>query len=97
MEFLTNPYVLYVLAITGMVAHFLKKKIKGESFTEIKNYFSDHFKTTVLSFIATTIGYFAYDSLLRTGQPVDILTCVMIGFTCDSLFNKWEATRPVEL
>jgi divalent metal cation (Fe/Co/Zn/Cd) transporter len=87
---LANTYFLYVLAIVGMVTHFLKKKVKGETTSEIKEYFANHFKSTVLAYIATTIGFFGYVYLTGTKEPV---TAFLIGYTFDSLFNKWDKAK----
>lgn len=83
-----NDYILLLIALVGMLSHFLKKKIKGETITQIKHYFADHFKTTLLSLIATVIGYYAY---LQYTETPDIIAVFLIGYTCDSLFNKWES------
>lgn len=90
MEWLLSPSILYALSILGMLSHFLKKKIKGESFTEIGKYFHDNPKSTILAFIATSVGFLIYINTLATGLTVDFFFVYGIGYTCDSLFNKYE-------
>lgn len=54
---------LYIVALLGMVTHFLKKNIKGETPTEILSYFKDNFKSTLTAFILTSVMFFAYYQL----------------------------------
>jgi hypothetical protein len=91
MELFLTPAALYGVSLVGMLMHFLKKQIKGESVTEIKNYFKDHFRSTLIAFLSTSIGFLAYYFLLATGQIADVATCVGIGYLSDSLFNKWDS------
>ena len=78
------------IALIGMFSHFLKKQIKGETLVEIKQYFGNHFKSTLLAIIATVFFTVAYYFTLGTGQTADILAALGIGFTSDSAFNKWD-------
>lgn len=83
-----GTYGMYlVTALVGMVAHFLKKKVKGESMTEIKDYFRDHVKSTALALISTLIGFVI---LLQLGQINSFFAAFGIGYLCDSGFNKWD-------
>lgn len=79
------PY--FLVSLIGMFAHFLKKKVKGESFVEIKAYFKDHLKQTLLALFGT---FFGFVGLVTTGE-VSYITAPMIGYLCDSIFNKWES------
>lgn len=82
------PAVFYFLAaLFGMLAHFLKKKIKKESATEIVNYFRDNVRSTLLAFMATVVGFII---LVQTGQ-VSFASAFLAGYMCDSAFNKWES------
>jgi hypothetical protein len=81
---------LMVISLIGNFVHFLNKKIKGETITEIKNYFVDNFKSTLVAFVATIMGGLALYFTMATGQPIDILAFFGVGYTCDSFFNKFE-------
>ena len=89
--FTANYAVILVVGFLGMFAHFLKKNIKGESGTEIKAYFKDNRKDTYLAIIATLVGTAAYHLALGTGGTTDLINAFAIGFTFDSMLNKWEA------
>lgn len=92
MEFLiqSNFWLQFALAFLGMVMHFLKKKIKGESFTAIGGYFKDNPKSTIIAFIATLVGVAAYYTQLATNSNADLLAVFMIGYSVDSALNRWE-------
>lgn len=91
MEWIFKPSILFAIAVLGMFSHFLKKKVKGESLTEIKEYFKDNIKSTFLALVTTAISYVAYQLTLATGMPADVLTVFGLGYMCDSFFNKYEA------
>lgn len=92
-QLLTADYaVILFIGFLGMFSHFLKKNIKGETGTEIVRYFHDNFKTTLLAFIATFIGTSAYHIAISTGGTADLINAFMLGFSFDSMLNKWEAT-----
>ena len=90
LQFLLSKYGLLFVACIGMIAHFLKKKIKGENAGAIFNYFKNHFRTVTLAVIATWVGWLGYVSLLVTGQPADVFAVFAIGYLCDSFFNKYD-------
>lgn len=90
MEWFLTPQALYVIALTGMLMHFFKKQIKGESLLEIADYFKLHFKSTIVAFVATSIGFLAYYFLLASGQKADIFSCFAVGYMFDSMFNRWD-------
>ena len=95
MELLTNVWFCWGVALAGMFSHFLKKKIKGESLTEIKSYFGDNLKSTILAFIFTSIGFGAY-WLMNDGiiANKDLLSIFLVGYLFDSMVNKWETKEP---
>jgi Na+/proline symporter len=93
MEFLLSPIGLVVIGLLGMLVHFFKKQIKGETLTEIKDYFGDHFKSTFIAVVTTIIGVITYKFSLGTGLPADIITVFGIGYTFDSIFNKWDKSN----
>lgn len=90
MNYLLTPAGLIVIGLLGMLIHFFKKQIKGETLTEITGYFTNHFKSTFIAIVTTIIGVVAYKFTLATGQAADIVTVFGIGYTFDSIFNKWE-------
>ena len=92
MEFLIEGgfWVQFGLAFTGMIVHFLKKKVKGESFTAITGYFKDNLKSTIIAVITTLVGVAAYYTQMATNSNADLLAVFMIGYSVDSALNKWE-------
>ena len=93
MDFITQGdfWIQFSIAFLGMLVHFLKKKVKGESFTAIASYFKDNPKSTITAVVATLIGVAAYYTQLATGSNADLLAVFTIGFTIDSALNKWSA------
>jgi NhaP-type Na+/H+ or K+/H+ antiporter len=77
--------ILYSFScLVGVLAHFLKKKIKGETLSDIKHYFSTHLRETVITLIGAIFGL---STALYIGD-LNILTAFTIGYTADSMFNK---------
>lgn len=87
---------LLVIATIGMLMHFFKKNIKGETLTDIRNYFRDNFKSTFTAFVATIIGtlgiFFTLTPTNITGETMSLLIIAAFGagYTFDSIFNKWD-------
>jgi hypothetical protein len=79
-------YVLlnFIIMVLGIVAHFAKKKIKGETIADIKSYFKTHFKETVVTCIAGIVGF---GSLVASGG-LGWVASFLLGYTADSIFNK---------
>ena len=82
----TILYVLgnFIVMLLGVLAHFTKKKIKGETLADIKTYFKTHFKETVTTFIAAIVVFI---SAVATGGLSWIGSFTM-GYAADSVFNK---------
>ncbi len=74
----------FVLTIFGVIAHFLKKKIKGESVDDIINYFKSHFKNTLTTLIAVVVAFVSLAAAGGLGWTASFL----LGYTADSMFNK---------
>jgi hypothetical protein len=72
------------LTLAGVLAHFLKRKIKGETLADIKTYFATHVKSTVLTLLAATAAFF---TLYYTGELSGI-SAFMAGYTTDSILNR---------
>ncbi len=68
----------------GIICHFLKKKIKGETLADIKSYFRNNFKTTVTTVIA---GIVVFAGLVATGG-LSIIGVFTSGYAADSVFNR---------
>lgn len=81
---------LATISLLGMIVHFFKLKIKGETITEIGDYFKTHFKSTATAFIWTVVSVVGYFFTLSTGEFADVVAVFQIGYMCDSFFNKWE-------
>lgn len=90
MEWIYNEWWMLGFSVLGMIAHVLKKNVKGESFVDIKNYFTYNPKTTLLSIIATFTGYVIYMTSFQTGTVVDFGVLFGVGYMCESFFNKYE-------
>jgi len=89
-QFLTTLPMCIVYAMLGMILHFFKKQIKGETLADIGQYFSQHFKSTFIAVTSTCIAVVAYYLTLSNDSPADIIAAFGTGYTFDSLFNKWE-------
>lgn len=90
MHFLNSFVALYVIAILGMFIHFLKLNIKGETVTDITDYFKDNLKSTFIAFVVTSVAFLGYYMQLATGTNADIVAAFMTGYTFDSIFNRFE-------
>lgn len=93
MEFLQSEWWLFAFSILGMIAHILKKNVKGESFVDMKNYFTYNPKSTILSIIATVSGFVIYMTQLKVSNGISLLDMAAvfgIGYMCESFFNKYR-------
>lgn len=92
MEFLSQGdfWIMFGVAFLGMLVHFGKKKVREESWGAIKTYFSDHFKSTIIAVIVTFVGVVGYYTQMATGQNADYIAIFTIGFSLDSMLNKWD-------
>jgi len=77
-----------LLTIIGVLAHFLKRKIKGETLTDIVSYFRTHFKSTLLTLFGAVGGFF----LLKEMGELGYFASFSIGYMADSVLNKAEET-----
>lgn len=74
----------FVVLCFGILAHFFKKKIKGETLADIKSYFKNNFKTTVTTVIA---GIVVFAGLVAT-SGLSIIGVFTAGYAADSAFNR---------
>ncbi len=79
-----------LVGVIGMFVHFLKKKVMGETLTAIGAFFKDNFKSTIVAVISTIIGVVAYYFTLSVDAINDPMAAFGIGYTFDSVFNKWD-------
>ena len=99
MDFLQSEWWLFAFSILGMIAHILKKNVKGESFVDIKNYFTFNPKSTILSIIATVTGFVVYVTQLKMTEGIALLDMAFvfgIGYTCESFFNRYNSEAPIK-
>lgn len=90
-DFVSSPLPLYIVALLGMFSHFLKKNMRGETNTNVLSYFKDNIASTLNAFIWVTFSYFVYlQNVYNGGGVLDIAAVFMIGFTFDSLMNKYS-------
>ena len=89
-EFILTLPGLCMIGLVGMLMNFLKQKVKGETLTEISQYFTSNFKSTLVALVSTVAAVGGYYFSLSTDQPADILTAFGLGYMCDSFFNKWD-------
>jgi hypothetical protein len=77
-------FIIYQLSgLAGMVSHFLKLEVKGQTADDIRNYFQSHFKDTVTAVIATL---FVAGLAFIMGQG--LMAAFLAGYAFDSVFNK---------
>ena len=81
------------VGLLGTFLHFAKKNIKGETATEVRDFFRDNFKTTIVAIVTTVLGVVIFYGTLATGEAADLLSALMTGYTFDSIFNKWETSN----
>ena len=76
----------FCVGLLGVVSHFFKQKIKGQTPHDIRNWFVSHFKDTILSFIAFIVAFV----WLWTSGDVTFMSAFMSGYMADSLFSRIE-------
>lgn len=89
--FIPDFWLLFGVSFLGMITHFFKKQIKGETPKEIMLFFHDHVKSTITALITVFIATAAYYLTLATGQTADLVNTFTLGYMFDSMLNKWEA------
>jgi len=92
-EWLFSLWALIIIGLCGMVSHFLKRKVNGETIVDIRNYFNNHFKSTLLATFVTILSVIVFYFKMSSGTPVDILFVGSLGYNFDSIFNKWDGNE----
>lgn len=84
----TVLYVIgnFIVMLLGVFSHFVKKKMKGQTLDDVKNYFRSHFANTVITFGAGIVMFFA---MVQSGG-LGWVASLLLGYTADSVFNKAE-------
>ena len=92
---ISNTWFLLGMAILGMIAHILKENVRGEAAVDIWNWFSYHFKSTIISVIATIVGFVIYMTGLKSDSVglVDIGFVFGIGYLSESFFNRYQPVK----
>lgn len=83
MEYLTVLYFL-PLMLLGLILHFLKKKIKGEKFIEVKTYFKEHKVSTVASLLSGLVLLYIFQAM----DQLNVVSAILAGYATDSLFQQ---------
>ena len=86
--FMQYPMIWAMLGgVMGMMAHILKKKVKGETAEAIVDYFTDNTRYTMLALIGMVVAVFTvYEPTMVWYKSM--VVGIMAGLSCDSLFNK---------
>lgn len=92
----TEYGVLYLLLnffimLLGVITHFLKKKVRGETLADIKSYFKTHFRYTSVTIVMAIVGFIA----LVTTSGVGLIASFLAGYSADSAFNKAEGNAKI--
>lgn len=76
----------FVVAVLGMLGHYLKRRVKKETFKGIVEYFQTHARETILSIIGLITGFL----LAYSAGELGLVSSFGIGYMADSVFNRWE-------
>jgi Ca2+-dependent lipid-binding protein len=79
-----NIILFGFLMILGVLTHFAKKKVKGETLADFKTYFMTHFKSSIITFVGAGVSFAI---LYQTGE-LSVASAFFAGYSVDSLFNR---------
>jgi hypothetical protein len=82
-DYITVVYFI-PLMLVGLIVHFLKKKIKGESFHEVKCYFTTHRVSTLASFLSGVLLLYIFQAM----DQLSVVSAILSGYATDSLFQS---------
>lgn len=82
--------MLSLIAQVGMLTHFLKKKVTGETLTDIAGYFKNHVKSTLIAIIVTQVTVMGLAMATPMERPMDLVAIFLLGYTFDSTLNKMD-------
>jgi len=79
-----------VIGLAGMLFHFWKRKLKKQSFVNLRNYIVGHPVYSIAATVATVVACVAAApaEMAMLSNPVTISMLFAFGFSCDSLLNK---------
>jgi hypothetical protein len=87
MALFISTYIAYfIIGLLGLISHFLKQKVKGQTIHSITDWFIKNPKETLLSLIAFVVSFVV---LTQTGG-LTYISCFLSGYCCDSIFSKQE-------
>jgi len=76
--------LMIVLTILGILSHFLKKKIKGETLSDIIQYFRTHFRSTLMVVVGALAGF----AVTWQMDSLNYFSAFSVGYLADSFFNR---------
>lgn len=85
---LSEP-VLFLTGLLGLLVHYLKKRVRGQSLHSVVQYFGSHFSMTVVSLVSYLGAFYA---LMQSGT-LNVPAALMCGYMADSFFNKGEGEK----
>lgn len=77
------------IGLLGLLAHFLKQKVKGQTAQEVTQWFAGHFKDTVLSLLL----YIASFALLSETGQMGFFAAFSAGYMADSIFARKQEDK----
>ena len=77
-----------LIGIVGMVLHFLKKKVREQTFDGFKQYVIGHPVYTIAATVAVFVSAWAAAPGSLADLPSAAPILIGIGYTADSLINK---------
>jgi hypothetical protein len=79
------PVVYYLpLMLLGLLLHITKKKIKGESWSAVKAYFTTHLVTTVSGILTGLALLFMFKAV----GELSVASAILAGYATNSMFQK---------
>ena len=82
-------WIMYGGGLAGMMMHFLKLKVKGQSAEDVWQYFRENFKGTLTAILSTGFAVAGLWATADPGNPIpSILASVPLGFAFDSVFTS---------
>jgi hypothetical protein len=72
------------MALLGLTLHFLKVRIKGESFAEVKTYFTTHVKSTFAAVLTVILLLVVLENLGQLNEAA----AIMAGYATDGMWRK---------
>lgn len=74
----------FPLCMIGLALHYLKKRIKTESFHEVRAYFTTHRVSTLTSILSAVVLLYIFDAM----DQLNVVSAILSGYATDSLFQK---------